>query len=600
MKRIGGNILIVLSIIMLLISNGANAQIVTTSLDVTVRDVTDLEIGFNRRSDQGTWWTDNSFINLVAEMNPDVIRYPAGTQANYWDWREGKFLENTDKDWNNKEVVTIPTFVNALPSGTEAIYVVNMARPTPFTGVDVNASEAILKNQSTLDAKITDMLAALAEFDAQGKLPYAVELGNEFYFGNIESGIFHIVEDINTGIFYSGWDSNNNQPYESGSKADANLKSAELYMLNCKAIVSAIKAQYSQMKFIISTTKNDYQIWRNWNNTIFNSLSSNPAYSELSNDIHTVTQHHYIKNDGLQTTITDNSSSKVAIAEGIEYPISKQTDYDLVPNDYKIWITEYGAVKGIAEETWASAVRYAAFTWSWIKLGDKIEQLDWHYISDNNVVNDDTTPMKLAPVGMAVKQLQQAAVDMTEMQEISFSTNPISVNQVKSLYGFKFKNSTKETLFIINTNDIDFSQVQFSNLLTYTGQPTMTQYYSNAPFVSNVYDGHSNIISIDSNVTSIIDVNKFSITVIEANSTLGIADIDNKDFIIYPNPVTDKLNISSTNSLLSISIMSINGAKVYEGNIIDNKVDLSTLNSGIYFVKIETDNESVIKKLIKI
>jgi hypothetical protein len=35
-----------------------------------------MNIGFNRRSDKGTWWTDNSFINLVSEMNPDVVRYP--------------------------------------------------------------------------------------------------------------------------------------------------------------------------------------------------------------------------------------------------------------------------------------------------------------------------------------------------------------------------------------------------------------------------------------------------------------------------------------------------------------------------------------------
>lgn len=580
--------------------NIINAQTITTSLDATVRDITELDIGFNRRSDQGTWWTDTSFINLVSEMNPDVVRYPAGTQANYWDWREGKFIENTDKNWNNKEVLKIPEFVAALPNRTKAIYVVNIARPTPITGVDVNASEAVLKSQATLDAKIVDMLAAIAEFELQGKLPYAVELGNEFYFGNIESGIFEIIEDTNTGLFYSGWDSNNNQPFASVSKADATLKSAELYMQNCKAIVLAVKAQYPQMKFIITTTKNDFQSWRNWNNTIFNSLSSSPEYTVINNDIHAVTQHHYIKNGGLQTTITDNVSSKIAIAEGIEYPISKQLDYDLVPNDYKIWITEYGAVKGIAEETWASAVRYAAFTYGWIELGDKIEQLDWHYISDNNVVNDNNSPMVLAPVGIAVKILQQASVDMTEMQKISFSPNPNSVNAVSALYGLKFKNNQKETLFIINTSDLDFSQVQLGSLLTYSGQPTMTQYYSNAPYVSNVYQGHSNIISINSDVTNTIDVKKFSITVIEAeNSTLSISDLSKNKLIVYPNPVKDILNVYSENDIKSITITNINGTKVLEGTIVDEKLDLSTLTSGIYIVRIETKKGINYKKIIK-
>mgnify|MGYP001822993973 FL=1 len=414
------------ALILILIVDMAYAQISTT-LDANVRDVSNLDVGFNRRSDQGTWWTDNSFIDLVSEMNPNVVRYPAGTQANYWDWREGKFLENTDKSWNNKEVVTIPTFVNALPDRTKAIYVVNIARPTPITGVDVNASEAVLKSQATLDTKIIDMLAALAEFDAQGKLPFAVELGNEFYFGNIESGIFQIVES--NGLFYSGWDDANNQPFVSNSKADATEITAKFYLDQCKDIVASIKAAYPSIKIIITTTKGGTSARDRWNNTIFDELQNNSSYTSLKNDTYAVTQHFYIK-DGLLTPITDNASSKVAIAEGIEYPISKQSDYNLVPNDYKIFITEYGATKGIAEETWASAVRYAAFTYGWIELGDKIEQLDWHYISDNNVVNDDNLPMKLAPVGMAVKILQQAAVNMTEMQEISFSPNPISVNAV--------------------------------------------------------------------------------------------------------------------------------------------------------------------------
>ncbi len=187
------------------------------------------------------------------------------------------------------------------------------------------------------------------------------------------------------------------------------------------------------------------------------------------------------------------------------------------------------------------------------------------------------------------------------MQGISFTPNPISVNAVYSLYGFKFKNDQKETLFIFNTSESDFSQVQFSNLLTYSGQPTMTQYYSSAPYVSGVYEGHSNIVSISSDVTDNVDINKFSLTVIEAeNETLNVSDFSANKTIVYPNPVKDVLKIISTNSILSITILNINGSKVYEEIISDNKVDLSTLNSGIYFVKIKSDHDSVIKKLIKI
>lgn len=591
-----------LTLIALLLVTIINAQ-TTTSLNANIRDVTDLDIGFNRRSDGGgtNWWTDNSFINLMTEMNPDVARYPGGTQANYWDWRTGKFLDNTDKVWNNKEVIKIPGFVSALPSRTKIVYVVNMARPTPATGVSVTASEEILKSQATLDLKIADMIDAIDEFVTQGKTPYAVELGNEYFFGNEESGIYHIVES--GGFAYSGWDTNNNQPYESADKKEATVMNAKFYLEQCKDIVAGIKGVYPNMKFALTTTKEEVNAKsrERWNTTIFNELSTNPNYTTLKNDIYAVTQHHYLNDKyGLQIPISDNTTAKIAIAEGIEYPLDKQSDYDLVPNDYKIWYTEFGEVKEIAEETWASALRFAAFNYSWMTLGDKVGQLDWHYISDNNVVRVGA-PMTLAPVGMASKLFMKASAEMTDMQGIIFSSNPISVNNVKSLYGFKFKSTEKETLLIINTSDTDFAQVQFNSLFTYSGQPIMTQHHSNTPYVSGVYEGHSNIVSNVENVNDSATISKFSIIVIESqNTTLGTGSLDIKTVSIFPNPFNDQISIQTESQLNSISVYSLSGSLVFNiENISSKTIDLSVLNSGMYLIKIETNKSSEFKKVIK-
>ena len=589
-----------LRIIVLIGINSTYAQTISTTLDATVRDISEVNIGFNRRSDNGTWWTDTSFKGLVSQMNPDVVRYPGGTQANYWDWREGKFLDNTDKTWNNKEILKIPGFVTALPSRTKIVYVVNMARPTPATGVSVTASEQELKSDVTLNLKIADMIAALDRFVLEGKEPYSVELGNEFYFGNEESGIFHIVE--NGGFFYSGWDSANGQPYQSANKKDATDINALFYLQQCKIIVAAIKAQYPNIKFALTTTKggNGNSARERWNNTIFDNLENNPEFSSLKSDIYAVTQHHYLNdNYGVQTVITDNVSAKVAIAEAIQYPIDKQADYNMVPNDFKIWYTEYGEVKGIAEETWADAVRYGALTYSWLTRGDKVNQLDFHYISDNTVVKVES-PMRLAPVGIAVKQFMLATAEMTEMQQINFDTNPISVNSVLSLYGYKFKNANKETLLIINLNDNNIQNVKFDNLFTYTGTPTMTQYRSNSPWISGVAEGDSNIILNNDNVSTTFNARKFSITVIEvANTTLNIANVSLSNISVFPNPFKDQLIIHSERQLKSILVYNINGSRVFNiENISNNIIDLSTLNPGMYIMKVETNNGLAFKKLI--
>lgn len=574
-------------------------QTVNTTLNSNVRDITELDIGFNRRSDKGNWWTDASFKNLVSEMNPDVVRYPAGTQANYWDWRTGRFLENVEKPWYEKEILKIPGFIAVLPNKTKAVYVINMARPTPATGVDVNASEKVLKSDATLLLKINDYLEAIKEFNDQGKLPFAVEFGNEFYFGNDHSGIYQIIE--NNGKFYSGWDTNNDRPFESVSKADATEVIAAFYLKHCKTIAAAIKEKYPSIKIVITTTKEGYATRVAWNSTIFNTLKNNSNYSEFKNNIYAVTQHHYLNDSyGIQTVISDNSSAKRAIAEGIQYPIEKISDYNLVSNDYKIWYTEFGEVKEIAEETWASGVRYAALIYSFINLGDKVGQLDWHFISDNNVVKVGD-PYKLAPVGIASKLVSKAFSGMDKMQKIQFTNNTTSVGNVKSLYGYKLKNSEKETLLIINTNSVDFSNVNFSTLFTYSGQPKMTQYYSDAPYISNVYEGHSNIVSSATDVNNSVVIKKFSITVIESkNTALSTDDYLVNSLELYPNPASTEVFINTKNPINLISIYNTSGKLVDRiFNISNSKINIENLNSGLYFFKVETTKNSVFRKLIK-
>ena len=589
---------------MLLIDIRINAQI-GTSLDSNTKNIEDLNIGFNRRSDNGTWWSDSSFINLLKEINPDVLRYPGGTQANYWDWRTGQFIPNTDKTWGQKEILFIPNFVNAIPNRTKIVYVVNMARPTPITGIDVNANEATLKSDATLNLKIADMIDAIDEFVAAGKEPYAVELGNEFFFGNIESGIYEIIEVVPNSIYTSGWDEANNQPYTSATRKEANVINAKFYLKHCKAVVEAIKQAYPNMKFALTTTKEEAiaPIRERWNTTIFNELVNNPEYASLKNNIYAVTQHHYLNDKyGSQTVINDVNSAKVCIAEGIKYPLDTQSDYNLVPNNYKIWYTEYGDVKFIAEETWASALRYAAWVYSWISLGDKVGQLDYHYISDHNVIKVGS-PMRLAPIGIAAKLVAKASTEMTEMQQINFDTNPISTNEVLSLYGYKLKNAKKETLLIINTNNIDINNVAINNLISYDGQPLLTQYYSTAPFVSGVAEGDSNILSIlDSNVTNNLFTAKgFSITVIEIpNTSLGLKNNVVPETHIYPNPTSEILHISSYQPIDTISIYDLSGKLVCTKKILEDKtVSISQLSSGLYIIKIQTDNTFEFKKVIK-
>ena len=587
----------------------------TTTLDAE-RDKSELLIGFNRRSDGATqggpWWTDTTFTPLLAQINPDVLRYPGGTQANYWDWTTGKFLDNTDKNWGNKEVLKIPEFLSVIPARTKVVYVVNMARPTPATGIDVNATEEILKSDATLNAKITDFLNALATFDAQGKLPYAVELGNEYFFGNVESGIFHIVQGADN-IAYAGWDPSLNSgngapiPHDGGSKTSnkkqATVTNAKFYLYQCKEVVSQIKAVYPIMKFALVTTKrgNGTSSRESWNTTVYDELATNPDFSTLKNDIYALTQHHYLTNTyGDQTVVSDIPTSKVAIAEGVSYPRERQADYDQSPAQYKIWYTEFGATKVNADESWAGGMRAAVLNLSWMDRGDKTGQLDYHHITDENVINTAAASMRLAPIGITSMLLEQASADMITMNKINFNTNPDVVTGIETLHGYKFKNLEKETLLIININDVGMANIKVDNLFTYAGVPNLTQYWSTQPWLSGVYLGHANIQSQTNTIGTTFTANGFSITVIEvANSALSVGENDLLDIRLYPNPVSDILTITAKENINSIVIYDINGKQILSIENPSERVDVSELKPAVYLIKIITDSGVSNKKLIK-
>jgi len=84
-----------------------------------------------------------------------------------------------------------------------------------------------------------------------------------------------------------------------------------------------------------------------------------------------------------------------------------------------------------------------------------------------------------------------------------------------------------------------------------------------------------------------------------ADPTLGINEFsENESMKIYPNPANEILNINLENPT-SISIVSIVGEEVYQGDVNGNStIDISGFSSGIYFIK-DLNNSQVIKFIKK-
>ena len=84
--------------------------------------------------------------------------------------------------------------------------------------------------------------------------------------------------------------------------------------------------------------------------------------------------------------------------------------------------------------------------------------------------------------------------------------------------------------------------------------------------------------------------------VTSATAPAAIDYVDGTNIELYPNPVTDKLNLSE--SVLEVNIVDVDGRIVYSDKN-TNVVDMSNFNSGVYFVRVITDNGVATKKIVK-
>ena len=104
-------------------------------------------------------WVDPAFNTAVAALRPGSLRYPSGTAANYWDWKNGCEGLGSMAPCKKTGVSTLAKFAQTLTAANaSAVLVLNMLTDT-----------------------LASQLQFLAAAEAAGVPVTAVELGNEFY-----------------------------------------------------------------------------------------------------------------------------------------------------------------------------------------------------------------------------------------------------------------------------------------------------------------------------------------------------------------------------------------------------------------------------------
>jgi len=110
--------------------------------------------------------------------------------------------------------------------------------------------------------------------------------------------------------------------------------------------------------------------------------------------------------------------------------------------------------------------------------------------------------------------------------------------------------------------------------------------------INEDYNGNGDVTDDDINMNGIPDY-------LDNQATLSVSNLVTFDFKIYPNPSSDQIYIETQNLLEDYYIEVFNTiGKLILNTKNTSYIDVSSLQSGIYFVKLKHQNDSSIKKLI--
>jgi hypothetical protein len=92
----------------------------------------------------------------------------------------------------------------------------------------------------------------------------------------------------------------------------------------------------------------------------------------------------------------------------------------------------------------------------------------------------------------------------------------------------------------------------------------------------------------------------YTVYITRENET-GISEVSSHNLKIYPNPVQNTLYIQSSSTIEQINIYDISGRMLQTSEVFKTSevLDISYLASGIYLVKVKTEEGEIVGKIIK-
>ncbi|MFN3755270.1 T9SS type A sorting domain-containing protein, partial [Flavobacterium sp.] len=157
--------------------------------------------------------------------------------------------------------------------------------------------------------------------------------------------------------------------------------------------------------------------------------------------------------------------------------------------------------------------------------------------------------------------------------------------------------SSTQTISVADVNDATLEDLVVSptNVIWY-GSLADAQGQINPLAITTVLTNGGTYYAV--NVTAGCPSAPFAVTVTVA---LGTNGFDNANFSFYPNPTSGVLNMSYSKEITNVTVINMIGQVVMDRKTNQNtvQIDLSSLPSSTYFVKVDSNGDSKVIKVVK-
>jgi hypothetical protein len=98
---------------------------------------------------------------------------------------------------------------------------------------------------------------------------------------------------------------------------------------------------------------------------------------------------------------------------------------------------------------------------------------------------------------------------------------------------------------------------------------------------------------VDPNASGLSGVSSFDF------ATLSIPTVELIGVSVYPNPTTDKIHITGVTDITTVEVTNMSGQLVVKPTSNLETLDMSSLQTGLYFVKVQTKDAQKTIKVVK-